>query len=97
MQATGETHRRVASPGVPGIQRNIAITPCFSKTKPQIIICWLFKRKSSLFTVLETENSMVRVNQIWCGIRELSLEKLWHLCPNVLETINDDPHEFITS
>jgi hypothetical protein len=57
MQATGETHRRVASPGVPGIQRNIAITPCFSKTKPQKII------------------RRLRVNQIWCEIRALCLDK----------------------
>jgi hypothetical protein len=75
IQATGETHKRFAIPGVLGIQRNIAITPCFSKTNPQKIICWLFKSKSSLFTVLETENSMVRVNQIWCEIRALSLDK----------------------
>jgi hypothetical protein len=71
----GETHRRVASPRVPGIQRSIAITPCFSKTKPQKILRWLFKSKSSLFTVLETENSTVRVNQIWCEISALSLDK----------------------
>jgi hypothetical protein len=75
MQATGETHRRVASPRVPGIQRNIAITPCFSKTKPQKIIRWLFKSMRSFFTVLETENSRVRVNQIWCEIRALSVDK----------------------
>jgi hypothetical protein len=75
IQAIRETHRRVASPGVPGIQRNISITPCFSKTKPQKIIHWLFKSKRSLSTVLETENSRVRVNQIWCEIRALSLDK----------------------
>jgi hypothetical protein len=75
MQATGETHRRVASPGVPGIQRNIAITPCFSKTKPQKIIRWLFKSKSSFFTVLKNENFRLRVNQIWCEIRALCLDK----------------------
>jgi hypothetical protein len=75
MQATGETHRRVASPGVPGIQRNIAITPCFSKTKPQKIIRWLFKSKSSFFTVLKNENFRLRVNQIWFEIRALCLDK----------------------
>jgi hypothetical protein len=31
IQATGETHKRFAIPGVLGIQRNIAITPCFQK------------------------------------------------------------------
>jgi hypothetical protein len=75
MQATGETHRRVASPGVPGIQRNIAITPCFSKTKAQKIIRWLFKSKSSFFRVLKTENFRLRVNQIWFEIRALCLDK----------------------
>jgi hypothetical protein len=75
MQATGETHRRVASPRVPGIQRNIAITPCFSKTKPQKIIRWLFKSKSSFFRVLKTENFRLRVNQIWFEIRALCLDK----------------------
>jgi hypothetical protein len=75
IQDTGETHRRVAIPPVPGIQRSIAITPCFSKTKTQKIIHWLFKSKSSLFTVSSQHcNSKFSLN-CWISDSELVLSR----------------------